>query len=178
MEGAAEINDASQRTVAVRFLEPRRILIAPIGSFQETAGRKTTHRAHMGGGVTLTLGALAVFQLKHFLCDFVLQTQSQIEAKSRYGHPGGVVHAGLHCLGSLPALLVVSARPLPIGGLLICEFLIHYHSDWGKARLDRRYALMNSQARYWILFGLDQLIHQMTYLAMVFLVFYEGWARV
>ena len=132
----------------------------------------------MSRDVTLILWALLIFQLKHFLCDFVLQTQSQIDAKSHYGHPGGVVHAGLHCLGSLPALLILSARPLPIGGLLIGEFLIHYHSDWAKARVDRRYALMNAQARYWMVFGLDQLIHQMTYVAMVFLVFYEGWARV
>lgn len=131
----------------------------------------------MDHAVTLVFWALLIFQLKHFLCDFALQTQSIIAKKAIYGHPGGFVHAGLHCLGSLPALLILTSHVGAIAALLVGEFVIHYHSDWGKAQFDRRYALSESGTPYWILFGLDQLIHQLTYLLMIFLVFDQGWAR-
>jgi hypothetical protein len=132
----------------------------------------------MDRAVTLVCWALLIFQLKHFVCDFVLQSPWMVARKGVYGHPGGLIHAGLHCLGSLPALLVLSSNAGAIAALLFGEFVIHYHSDWGKAQSDSRYGLSESGgSAYWIVFGLDQLIHQLTYLAMIFLIFHLGWAR-
>ena len=118
----------------------------------------------------VVLAALALFQLKHSVCDFALQTKRQIRAKGNYGALGGLEHAGLHAFLSLPALLVLTRAPFLIGALLGGEFLVHYHVDWSKAQIDRARRLNDTGRSYWIVFGFDQLLHQMTYLGIVFVV--------
>jgi len=116
----------------------------------------------------LVLTALAIFQLKHFACDFALQTPRQIQAKGNYGQIPGLEHAGLHAIASLPALLVLTRSPLAIAIVVLSEFVVHYHVDWAKAQIDKRQNFRNTSTAYWVVFGLDQFIHQMTYLAIVF----------
>ena len=119
---------------------------------------------------TTILLAMVAFQVKHFVCDFILQTTYQYKHKGIYGHAGGLIHAGLHLLGSIPALLILTANPLPIMLLLAAEFLIHYHIDWSKVWLDKRFNLSVDSHAYWIVFGLDQFVHQLTYIGMIFVV--------
>lgn len=114
----------------------------------------------------LVLSALALFQLKHFACDFALQTPRQIEAKGKYGQLPGLEHAGLHAIASLPALLVLTQSAQVITIAIVGEFLVHYHVDWGKARIDKWWSFSNQTRAYWIVFGFDQLVHQTTYLAL------------
>jgi hypothetical protein len=116
----------------------------------------------------LVLAALTAFQLKHFACDFALQTERQIKAKGIYGQLAGMEHSGLHAVASLPALLLLTRSPAAIVLVMACEFLIHYHVDWSKARIDKSQGFSDTSTAYWIVFGLDQLIHQMTYLTIVF----------
>jgi hypothetical protein len=116
----------------------------------------------------ITLVALLAFQIKHFVCDFVLQTEYQIQKKSIYGHPAGLLHAATHILGSVPALLILSAPISLIGASLLGEFLIHYHMDWIKAQFDVKRG--ETGYGYWVVFGLDQFVHQLTYLGIVLLV--------
>ena len=117
--------------------------------------------------VTTALQALLLFELKHFLCDFVLQTKWQVDAKKRYGAAGGVLHAGLHGLTSLPALLVLTATPALLIAIPLFEFALHYHIDWAKARIDTTAGWTVADQAYWMIFGLDQLLHQLTYLGFV-----------
>jgi hypothetical protein len=127
----------------------------------------------MSHETALVLWALLALQTKHFLCDFVLQTAYQVRTKGLYGHLGGFIHAGLHILGTIPALVILGA-PLETAVLiLIVEFAIHYHVDWTKAAIDRTYQWGTQDQRYWILFGADQFVHQLTYLGIVY-VFMAG----
>jgi hypothetical protein len=119
-------------------------------------------------GATI-LWAMLAFQLKHFLCDFVLQTQTQAQKKGFYANIAGITHAGTHVIGSIPALLILGADLRMIVVLLIGEFLVHYHTDWLKARTDRERAAAGQDHVFWMMFGLDQLIHQLTYIAMIYL---------
>ncbi|HWA29955.1 MAG TPA: DUF3307 domain-containing protein [Rhizomicrobium sp.] len=112
--------------------------------------------------------ALVVFQIKHFICDFLLQNSYQIRNKGVYLHTGGLIHAGLHALGSIPALLIVTQIPWVIAGLIAAEFVIHYHTDWAKARIDGSLRLNDTNTLYWAIFGSDQLIHQLTYIGMIY----------
>jgi len=116
------------------------------------------------------LWAMFAFQIKHFVCDFVLQTQFQIRNKGTYGHFAGFAHAGTHVLGSVPALLILGATPATMAILLLAEFVIHYHVDWYKARFDQGRGEQDNL--YWIVFGIDQLVHQLTYVAMIYFVEY------
>ena len=121
----------------------------------------------MSSATTLLLWSLALLEVKHFVCDFVLQTAYLYRNKGIYGHPAGFVHARLHAVGSLPAILIVTQSAELAAAILIVEFLIHYHVDWLKLYIDKRYRLGINQSLYWMIFGLDQLIHQITYVAIL-----------
>ena len=124
----------------------------------------------MSHDLALVLWALLALQAKHFLCDFVLQTEYQIRTKGIYGHPGGFIHSGLHMVTTVPALLIMQAPVRAIVIIMVGEFLVHYHTDWTKANVDAHFDWGQADARYWMVFGADQLIHQLTYLAIVVLL--------
>ena len=107
--------------------------------------------------------ALLILQTKHFIFDYVLQTPFQYSNKGRYGHPGGLLHAGLHAAGTPLAFLAI--KPTLLGGVLILvgEFVLHYHIDWTKERIVRLSQLTPDKAAYWQTHGADQFCHQLTY---------------
>lgn len=113
------------------------------------------------------LFTLALFQIKHLIADFVLQSPFQVTNKGQYGHPGGILHAGIQVGLTLPILLWVGLGWPAIVSVMVVEFLVHYHLDWSKEFLSRRYALTTSMAAYWWLFGTDQALHQLTYIGIV-----------
>jgi uncharacterized protein DUF3307 len=117
----------------------------------------------------MTSAAIVLFALllvKHFVCDFVLQTPWQIAQKGVYGAPGGLVHSGIHIAGTLVALIAVATPITTIVTVLIVEFIVHYHIDWGKEQTVRRLN-WRAGARFWNSIGFDQLLHGLTYLAIV-----------
>ncbi|MBI3436780.1 MAG: DUF3307 domain-containing protein [Proteobacteria bacterium] len=115
----------------------------------------------------LALTALAILQFKHWICDFVLQTAYQYRNKGIYGHVGGFLHAGIHSLGTLSAFLLI-APSWKIGAAIIAtEFVVHYHIDWTKEQITRRKHWSLTDAGYWWTLGADQLLHQLTYIAIV-----------
>lgn len=124
----------------------------------------------MNSATMLLLIALALFQVKHFLCDFVFQSLWQVNNKGTYGHIAGFVHAGLHAIGSVPAMLVLTQSPAFIAAVCLGEFAIHYHTDWSRAQIDTRFALTEKDHAYWVIFGADQLVHQLTYLGMIYVL--------
>ncbi len=124
----------------------------------------------MNTETALALTALLAFQLKHLLCDFVLQTRFQVADKGFYGHVGGLIHAACHALLTIPALLILTHSPLVIAAVAAGEFVVHYHTDWLKARTERVRNWKESDDIYWIAFGADQLVHQVTYIVIVAIV--------
>lgn len=119
---------------------------------------------------TTILLVLLAFQVKHLVCDFVIQTRYQVDNKGYYGRVGGLIHAAWHVLFSAPILLVLTRVPATIALVLVFEFLVHYHCDWLKARTQRRRGWTQNDAIYWVAFGADQFVHQVTYLVMIALV--------
>ena len=121
------------------------------------------------------LVALLLLQLKHFVCDFVTQTPYQLRYKGIYGHPAGLLHAAHHVVGSGAVFAVLAAVvPLPltltlVAMLLGAEFLLHYHIDWAKEHVIRPYVASQGPA-FWAIFGFDQFLHQLTYVAIVYFV--------
>lgn len=121
----------------------------------------------MTSSMALVFWSLALFETKHFVCDFVLQSRYQWSNKGIYGHPGGLIHAGLHAFGSLPALLILGASASLTAVILIAEFLVHYHIDWLKEQINKRFMLSRDKNLFWAIFGADQFLHQMTYLVIL-----------
>lgn len=101
--------------------------------------------------------------IKHFLCDFVLQFNNMLKEKGTYGARGGLYHAGLHGWFTMVVLLPFFPHVAILAGIL--DFLVHYHVDWAKVQLSKN--LSPQDRKFWIWFGLDQLAHYLTYIAIV-----------
>ena len=109
-----------------------------------------------------------VLSLKHTIGDYFLQTPYQYLNKGIYGHPGGLVHSALHALLTLPIFLILPRSSALLALAIIAgEFVIHYHLDWSKEQLVKKYKLTQSDTWFWYLFGLDQLGHMVTYVAII-----------
>jgi len=116
--------------------------------------------------IFLVLLVLVVLEIKHYVFDYTLQSGYQYKNKGTYGHPGGIIHAGLQAFGTALAFLVLTP-PFWVGAaIVVVEFIIHYHTDWGKEQLNRRLNVERGTAVYWALFGGDQLIHHLTYIVI------------
>jgi Protein of unknown function (DUF3307) len=112
------------------------------------------------------IALLALLLVKHFIGDFVLQTKWQVHQKGIYGAPGGLVHSAIHVAGTLVALIAVMAPVSLIVPVLIAEYIVHYHIDWGKEQVVRALDWRDG-ARFWNAMGFDQLLHGLTYIAIV-----------
>ena len=81
-----------------------------------------------------SLTLIALLLTKHFVVDFPLQHSYQYLNKGTYGHPGGLLHSGLHGVGTYLCLLWWA--PLAALYLAIADAAIHYHIDWAKMNLN------------------------------------------
>jgi hypothetical protein len=112
---------------------------------------------------------LALFGIKHFICDFLLQYPYMLEQKGTYGAAGGIAHATIHALGTLVVLVIVLPWGLSahIAALIlgIIDGVIHYHIDWVKQQLNN--GLTVADRMFWVWFGADQGLHYLTYIAII-----------
>lgn len=117
---------------------------------------------------------LTLLMLKHFICDFPLQRPYQYQNKGVYGHPGGLLHASIHAGGTWLVVWMFSGFWAALG-LALLDAMIHYHIDWAKNQINKRFELnAHSGAAYWIVFGFDQLLHQLTYIVITILALTMG----
>ena len=110
---------------------------------------------------------LVLLQLKHLLADYFLQSSYIFLNKGRYGHPGGLIHAGIHVVLTLLVLVFLGVGTVVMAGIIIAEFIVHYHIDWTKEKITRKASLDPSKARFWNLHGTDQALHHLTYVAII-----------
>lgn len=116
-----------------------------------------------------TLILITLLFTKHFVVDFPLQTRFQWSNKGTYFHPGGMLHAGLHGVGTF--VCFVWYAPLAAIYLALWDMFIHYHVDWAKMNLNARMNWApNTHEQFWWLLGLDQFLHALTYIALVAMV--------
>lgn len=118
------------------------------------------------------LGTLAVvlFVLlftKHFIFDFLVQGPFQYENKGKYFHFGGILHSGLHAVGTFLAFCAVFKVSAILVHLMLIDFLVHYHIDWLKVKLNTWLELNPDNKKFWWLLGLDQYLHYLTYAGLV-----------
>ena len=110
--------------------------------------------------------------VKHFVFDFLYQPPFMWQNKGTYGHWGGIIHSLLHALGTAWLLCftgITAPAVLAIAGL---EFIIHYHMDWFKMDYNKRKGWgPTTHEQFWVLLGVDQLVHSLTYIGIAALTF-------
>lgn len=119
------------------------------------------------------IGLLALLQIKHWYIDFVNQSMEEVHSKGIYGDLLGIWHSAKQGLGTLFCILVLTGSGYLFEASLIAflDFVIHYHTDWAKININKKknYTIETPQFWYWL--GFDQLVHQLTYLLILYLVF-------
>ncbi len=113
---------------------------------------------------------LAAFQVKHFLGDYVFQNAFILNHRRIWGPPGGVLHVGVHAVLTLPILMVAGVSGWLLALLVAGEALFHYHVDWVKDSWIHRAGLTTSDKQYWWFTGIDQALHQLSYLVIAGLI--------
>lgn len=125
--------------------------------------------------------AITLLSIKHFVVDFPLQSWPyQYMNKGTYGHAGGILHAALHVVGTFLAFMflfwfsldIVNGKTLYVSlYLAFIDGFIHYHIDWAKMNINRKMGwACNTHNEFWILLGVDQLLHMLTYILLIFFV--------
>jgi hypothetical protein len=117
---------------------------------------------------------LALFGIKHFIADFLLQDSSMLKDKGVYGAKGGLDHAMMHGVGTFLLLVpffvfLPDLRPVTVLMGLV-DAVIHYHIDWAKYQLSA--GLTPADRKFWVWFGLDQALHYLTYIGIIAFVCY------
>ena len=104
---------------------------------------------------------VAAMALKHFLADFVLQTDGMARGKGRARGWGGPLLAHAGCHASLTLAIALAAAPR-LWWIAAADFVVHAAIDRAKAVLARRGGWTPDQPAFWRLLGFDQFLHDLT----------------
>lgn len=120
--------------------------------------------------IQMIVVVMFLLQLKHFVADFMLQTDQMVMEKGTYGARFGIYHSAIQAFGTFLALAWIH----PFLGVItaVFDFLVHYHVDWAKMNINRKYGYTPADHKFWFWLGLDQLAHQLTYVIIVGWVFF------
>lgn len=114
---------------------------------------------------------LLLFQIKHFLCDYPLQTP-QMLAKGAVAPqvwiPALIAHSAVHAAGTL--LIALSVAPQLAFALAVADFALHFVVDRIKASpaLGGRWA--PNVPQFWWALGFDQLAHHAINIGFVYVL--------
>jgi hypothetical protein len=111
---------------------------------------------------------LALFGIKHFIADYLMQFEYMLREKGIYGATGGLHHSLVHASWTFLILVCFVDNANTIIGLAFLDFVLHYHIDWAKQQLNR--GLTSADRMFWVWMGLDQALHYLTYIGIIYVV--------
>lgn len=110
------------------------------------------------------------FRLKHFMCDFILQTDWMALTKGKPGMEGYKAlfsHTAVHAAGTLIIVLIFAPQ---LWWLAIVDFVIHSMIDRAKGWLTFSRGWKPSDKIFWWSFAIDQDAHNFTHLGFIILI--------
>ncbi len=115
------------------------------------------------GPVVALMVAMA---LKHFCADFLFQTSAIARGKAAADH--WILPLAIHAFGHAIITFAIAMAFYPAAWwVAVAEFVIHAVIDRGKALIGTSLRLDSTKTSYWWLFGFDQLLHQLTNVAIM-----------
>lgn len=131
---------------------------------------------------------LILFQIKHWICDYLLQNRYMLgKFKPGWGFVGPLAtHCVVHVVGTL--LILCCLPPMAftkVALILSLDFFVHFIMDRIKASpkyLGRFEALtkkdfptatleqLRSNVRFWWSLGLDQMVHHLTHYVIIWMI--------
>ena len=110
---------------------------------------------------------MGMFLIKHFIADFLLQSQYILQNRRHFGHPGGLLHVGIHGATSVVVLVLFGTSWAFILAAIFAEMVFHYHLDWLKDNFTHRRSYGPADSAFWLALGADQMLHQLSYVLIV-----------
>lgn len=107
---------------------------------------------------------------KHTIADYFLQRMWMIRDKSVYGARGGIAHAFTHAVGTAIVLVPFLVSNFLAIVLAMLDGVIHYHIDYVKSNIWKKHDLDSTQTLYWVLQGVDQYLHFLTYALIILII--------
>jgi len=110
------------------------------------------------------------FRLKHFLCDFILQSDWMALSKGEAGPNGYKAlfsHTAVHALGTGIILLIFAPG---LWWLIPVDFVIHATIDRVKGIMTRKWQLAPKDKYFWWAYGLDQELHHLTHVGFIVVI--------
>lgn len=116
--------------------------------------------------------ALLLFALmcKHAICDLAIQSFRTPTEKSKYFNKGLHLHSSDHAIGAFIVLLFF-VSPLYAAVFAFIDYIFHWHIDFTKTNIARKYNWNKEGKAFWRLQTLDQLAHYATYALIVYLLY-------
>lgn len=112
---------------------------------------------------------LVMFQLKHFVCDYPLQTPYMLGKMQRIDWVKPLAaHAGVHSLFTFCITLIFV--PSIAIYLALADFVIHFIVDRIKASPDLGGRFKPDQPYFWWALGADQMAHHLTHYVFIYLI--------
>lgn len=106
---------------------------------------------------------LVVFQVKHFLCDYPLQTEYVLGKMEPYFWEIPLAaHAGVHATATF-IIALVFANPYIAALTAVMDFVIHFTVDRIKASPNMGGKFKPDQKQFWWALGADQMVHHLTH---------------
>jgi len=116
------------------------------------------------------LTLLTLLVIKHFLADFVFQTNTMVMEKGIYGAKWGIYHSAVHAFLTGIVFYTVLVDLYSIVLIAFIDGVVHYHIDWAKMNINKNRKLTPADQPFWFWLGLDQLAHYLTYIGLVALI--------
>lgn len=120
-------------------------------------------------GLDIVLIMLILFT-KHFIIDFINQTNEEVESKGKYLEILGMWHSIKHGIATMIIMVPFCGFYWAIVAGLI-DYILHYHIDYFKMRIGKSMNLNPSNKAFWIIIGLDQYLHTLTYMFIIVLCY-------
>lgn len=116
-----------------------------------------------------------IFRVKHFVCDFMLQSDWMALTKGTPGKEGYKAlfsHTLIHACGTF--LIFIAFAPA-LWWLALVDLLVHSIVDRLKGVVTLKKGWQTNDTLFWWAFGVDQELHNFTHIAYIVVIFiYHG----
>ena len=120
----------------------------------------------MFDSIFILIGALFI---KHWYIDFVNQSLEEVNGKGIYGNAHGLMHSIKHGVATFLIFCWFTHEFSFSVIIALIDFALHYHIDWAKININKRWNYTVEDPKFWAWLGADQLAHSLTYLMLVWL---------
>ncbi len=110
------------------------------------------------------------FRIKHFMCDFIFQTDWMALSKVKPGKEGYralVSHTTIHAIGTFLIMMVFVPS---LWWLALVDFVVHSIIDRLKGIISYKKDLKPKDTMFWWAFGIDQELHNFTHLIYIVVI--------